>query len=363
MPPSSPVPVPTARCSPWPLIRLGKSTLAETSPNTTATPATASRASTATSFSSTQFFRPTPFTSPSSPSTANPTPWNIRPSSMTPLGSPYPPSQATAPSKLSPTQTPLPPLALTASVLIPLDPALRSKHCASVVGTSFHHTLKGVGKWFSRSVVPQIRLGCLLFFICIVSSHLSMCDDMADLKPSPWRTCRVLANMPRLKLLALCLRQPGLTVSASAARCAIRPPIASEYLRALEARGLLRVQRVSRWVHYYPGDSPIVRDLIAVLTRTLRHQDAQSLRLVFRLATAFTHPRRIEIYRALDSEPRNLTDIAKQSRIPINPVLRHLHKLQTRGFVRHSARRAKYSALVPRHAVARALSRLALAAA
>ena len=71
-------------------------------------------------------------------------------------------------------------------------------------------------------------------------------DVSARLRPTLWRTCRVLANPTRLKMFSLLLQQPGQTVSAVAEHLSQPLSLTSEYLRALEARGFLRA----------PGGSP-----------------------------------------------------------------------------------------------------------
>ncbi|HEX8490090.1 MAG TPA: winged helix-turn-helix transcriptional regulator, partial [Chthoniobacterales bacterium] len=75
-------------------------------------------------------------------------------------------------------------------------------------------------------------------------------DKSRSNQPTLWRTCRVLANRKRLQILALLLRQPNQTVSVVAERMGLTVPTASQYLRALEARGLLACRRVGRSVEY-----------------------------------------------------------------------------------------------------------------
>src|ERR1700731_1646257 len=72
-------------------------------------------------------------------------------------------------------------------------------------------------------------------------------------QPPLWRPCRVVANRKRLRTLALLIRQPNQTVSAVAERMSLSMPAASQYLRALEARGLLTCRRVGRRVEYRPS--------------------------------------------------------------------------------------------------------------
>src|SRR3954465_2795140 len=70
------------------------------------------------------------------------------------------------------------------------------------------------------------------------------------LQPTLWRTCRVLANYKRLQIVALLARNPAQTVSTAARPLKLSRPTASQYLRALEARGLLICQRVGPRVEY-----------------------------------------------------------------------------------------------------------------
>ena len=131
------------------------------------------------------------------------------------------------------------------------------------------------------------------------------------LQPTLWRTCRVLANRQRLEIFHRLLQQPDQTVSAVAQGLELPLPLASQSLRALEARGLLTVRRVGRWVKYQcrraragetnPG-------LVAALRQAFQRQ-SQPIDAIFKLATAFTHPRRIEIFRALKHGPRSVAEV------------------------------------------------------
>jgi DNA-binding transcriptional ArsR family regulator len=119
-------------------------------------------------------------------------------------------------------------------------------------------------------------------------------------QPTLWRTCGVLANRKRLQTLALLIRQPSQTVSAVAERMRLSVPAASQYLRALDARGLLTCRRIGRRVEYRPaaGTSEGAGGEIVKALR-LVFRTAQPIEAIFKLATAFTHPRRIEVFRAL----------------------------------------------------------------
>ena len=111
----------------------------------------------------------------------------------------------------------------------------------------------------------------------------------------------------------------------------------SQYLRALNARGLLRAERDGRWVYYqiHPDETiPETEDLLKALKTTFR-REKDPVEKIFRLATAFTHPRRQEIFRALEGNALNGMELVRATGIPIKSMYRHLMKLIARGFVRH----------------------------
>ncbi len=154
-------------------------------------------------------------------------------------------------------------------------------------------------------------------------------------QPTLWRTCRAIANPTRLQIFALLVEQPGQTVSAVARRLKQPLSVASESLRTLEARGLLTARRVGRRVEYRPspvrGGDP-AQGLVAALRLAFQHE-SQPVQTLFRLATAFTHPRRVEIVRGLQEAPQTLGQMQIASGISGRALRRHLRKLEARGFV------------------------------
>lgn len=72
-----------------------------------------------------------------------------------------------------------------------------------------------------------------------------------ELKPTLWRTARVLANVDRLNLMRLVVNANGKSgVCELALEADLPVPIASIYLRALNARGLISVVRHGSHVYY-----------------------------------------------------------------------------------------------------------------
>jgi predicted transcriptional regulator len=183
--------------------------------------------------------------------------------------------------------------------------------------------------------------------------------NLARLHPTLWRTCRVLANHLRLKLFALIIEQPGLTVSDAAREAKMRRPLASQYLRALESRGFLEARRRGRRVSYWPRriqGREANRQLAVALSVQFR-RERRSPELVFKLATAFAHPGRIEVFRRLNKNAMTLGELKTATGIPGRTLLRHLDKLQRRGFVRHASRRRRvYSTRHPGDGFGRALA-------
>ena len=178
-------------------------------------------------------------------------------------------------------------------------------------------------------------------------------------QPTLWRTCRVLANRKRLQTLALLIRQPNQTVSAVAERISLSMPAASQYLRALEARGLLTCRRVGRRVEYRPspGTGEGAAEEIVKALRVAFQRRAQPIEAIFKLATGFTHPRRIKVFRVLANGADSFANLQAVTDMPARALSRHLAKLEARGFVKNE--RAQYVATIQRHPFGRVLARSA----
>jgi DNA-binding transcriptional ArsR family regulator len=184
-------------------------------------------------------------------------------------------------------------------------------------------------------------------------------DTSPSSQPTLWRTCRVLANRKRLQTFALLIRQPNQTVSAVAERMSLSMPAASQYLRALEARGLLTCRRVGRRVEYRPspGTGEGAAEEIVKALRLIFRRRAQPIEAIFKLATAFTHPRRIEVFRALTNGADSFAKLQAATHIPARALSRHLAKLEARGFVKDEM--ALYAVPIHGHPFGRVLARLA----
>ena len=180
-----------------------------------------------------------------------------------------------------------------------------------------------------------------------------------QLQPTLWRTCRVLANRKRLQILALLIRQPNQTVATVGRRMKLSVPAASQYLRALEARGLLTYRRVGLRVEYRLSGTTTetaAAEIVTALRLAFRGR-AQPIETLFKLATAFTHPRRIEVFRAVKSGADSFGKLRAATRISARALPRHLAKLEARGFVKNQME--AYAVANQAHPFGRVLARLA----
>jgi DNA-binding transcriptional ArsR family regulator len=186
---------------------------------------------------------------------------------------------------------------------------------------------------------------------------------IASLHPTLWRTCRVLANTTRLDLLALLARKQPQCVSELAAQASLTLPVASQSLRALESRGLLRVNRIGRRVEYrHPtqAEAADLAELVAALLAALRRNPVPT-EYISKLTTAFTHPARIKLYRALQTGPKPQEEISNLLHLSRMACWRHLRKLTVRGFICRDDNQRTYAVVRHRDRIGQALSRLALA--
>lgn len=180
------------------------------------------------------------------------------------------------------------------------------------------------------------------------------------LKPTLWRTCRILASEPRLHMLSLLFRAQELYVQQIAERMEMSISNASTQLRALSARGLISSRRKDMMVLYRAEANNAV-DTAPVLLDTLRTccEQGSSFKTMIRQATAFTHERRIEIIRILTGKTLAFHELAEKTGISASALSRHLAKLEARGFVKY--KKGLYQRATPGNPLGRTLLKLAVA--
>jgi DNA-binding MarR family transcriptional regulator len=177
---------------------------------------------------------------------------------------------------------------------------------------------------------------------------------MHTLYPTLWRTCRVLANEQRLRLLYALFEKGEQCVFELAEKTRMRESQASIHLRALNARGLILQHRSKMRVLYHAEANQEVESAASLLEalHTCYHQKIPIPSLI-RQATAFTHPRRIEIIQCLPPAGATKDWLSEKTKISLSALSRHLKKLKLRGFV--TGTHNEYTKAVPEDAFSQTL--------
>lgn len=158
--------------------------------------------------------------------------------------------------------------------------------------------------------------------------------SMSKLHPTVWRTCRVLSNESRLKLLWRLIQEGEMSMGCLGRSVGLSNPSASVHLRALNARGLLKVERRGLYAFYSLEANEDVHHANEILSALRNcYETAMSHSQVIQLTTAFTHPRRIAIVQALSNGGMDEVALSQKSQISPEALYRHLKKLVDRGFV------------------------------
>ena len=154
------------------------------------------------------------------------------------------------------------------------------------------------------------------------------------LAPTIWRSCRVLASTRRLAILQVVIERGPVCVKEVAQICHLPENTATQYLRALQSRGLLAAHRQSRWVYYAPQADPAVQHAQPML-EAMRNAFAQgeSRKAMVAALTAFTHPRRIAMVRQLAAGPASVPEVASAIGASRQAGYRQMEKLAERAVV------------------------------
>jgi DNA-binding transcriptional ArsR family regulator len=156
-----------------------------------------------------------------------------------------------------------------------------------------------------------------------------------DLRPTIWRTLRVLANPNRLRVLqSLALLSPQ-SVSQIAAAACLSMSQASQILRALQARGLIQANRRGAWVFYTLEPNPAIAygAPLAAALRQILPTCGTDFQPAMAALTAFTHERRIRMVRAIANGADTRPVLADSCHLCEQALGRHLGKLLRRGIV------------------------------
>ncbi len=163
---------------------------------------------------------------------------------------------------------------------------------------------------------------------------------MEKLRPTLWRTCRAISDESRLKLLWRLMQEGEMSMTQLAKSVGLSAPNASKHLRILNSRGLLKADRRGLYLFYSAEPNAGVDHAPELLEALCTCQaNAVSYSEVIRLATAFTHLRRVAIVRALKNAAMPEAALSIATHISPESLYRHIRKLESRGFVKKEGER------------------------
>ena len=179
---------------------------------------------------------------------------------------------------------------------------------------------------------------------------------MGNLNPTLWRTCKLLSGQTRIRLLRQLHQHPGRNVSELGASVGIQRANASQELRRIQSRGLLKSARRGCPLVYVMSPDPqvasaaqLLKAIEAALTSRPPERDLE----MCVLANGLAHERRIRIAQALLVSPRSISDLGPIVNIPTPSLAKHVHALINSGFAVKRNRLVHFTE--PRHPLARAL--------
>ena len=178
-----------------------------------------------------------------------------------------------------------------------------------------------------------------------------------ELRPTLWRTARALANADRLKLMRLVSNANGAKgVSEIAAEAGLPVPTASIYLRTLNARGLISVVRLGRYV-YYGTESDRSLPVAIAIQKSFRSLFAHKrlpdnwTDVLLPTLRAYSSPRREAIMRILLEHPQICySELLSRSGMCEMTFLRHLGILAGAGLAACDSTKS-YSLARPRNSL------------
>lgn len=182
---------------------------------------------------------------------------------------------------------------------------------------------------------------------------------MQNLNPTLWRTCRMLAGTTRIRLIRAIHEHPGQSVRQLADLAGIGLSDASQELRRIQSRGLLRSSRNGVCLIYrmepdpqVASAAPLLKALKTALSTLPAEQDADICRIAFGPA----YPRRIALLQVLAAIPKSGLALSRELQWSTFATYSHLQILHECGWIQRVNRQWMISP--PDHPLASALARL-----
>ncbi len=158
-----------------------------------------------------------------------------------------------------------------------------------------------------------------------------------------WKTCRVIANENRLRMLWALFLKRELCVKQIMQLAGTSRPNASNQLRLLAEHGLIVSRRQKMNVIYRAEANramPFAPPILTALRDAFEH--CMSFDAVIFQSTALSHGRRIEIVRTLKGKRQSFDDLQTMTGMSDAALSRHLDKLIRRRFVQKHGQTYRY---------------------
>lgn len=160
----------------------------------------------------------------------------------------------------------------------------------------------------------------------------------ANLRPTLWRTVRAVLNEQRLRLLRDVFAHDGeFCVRQIAKRAGLDDPIASIYLRQMNARGLLGVRRDRIKVFYNTEADRSLPEALAfqsALRKCVSGPQTRGWELkLMTVLRGFSHFNRLAILRRLAEGPAKYDELFDAIGVCVKNVYHHLHYLRSANLV------------------------------
>lgn len=182
---------------------------------------------------------------------------------------------------------------------------------------------------------------------------------MQNLNPTLWRTCRVLAGANRIRLLRQMHDHPGQNIAELAHALGIGRPYASQEMRRIQSRGLLRPAKRGAALVYSPAADPQVSSaapLLKAIWSALDSLPAARDADMATIAAGLAHERRIALARILMKSPQTPARLRTVLPMASCSFYLHLRTLTAAGFVAKHERMLMFQ--TPEHPLGNVLAKL-----
>lgn len=172
--------------------------------------------------------------------------------------------------------------------------------------------------------------------IIITMNNVAVKSSSNILTPTLWKTCRVVANPVRLRILRILMKEKALTVMDMVRLMAMPKGTVSLYLKELQARGFIHAKRKSVNVFYEFKSDPVVPQAAKVMDIvTALFREGKGDKDVIALFSALRTSNAVKMMACLlkDGGWVDCTVIGQRLRISLLTVLKHRRTLCRNGFV------------------------------